>query len=61
MLERAMARLPEHYRLAIRMRHEEGWSFERMAEVLGGSPEAARKIWARAIERLRDELGPTLP
>jgi RNA polymerase sigma-70 factor (ECF subfamily) len=51
----ALARLPEEYRQVIRLRYEEGRSFEDVGRIMGRSPDAARKLWARAMERLRVE------
>lgn len=55
-LERALARLPENYRLAIEYRHRDNLDFAALGDRLGVSADAARKLWARAIDRLRDEL-----
>jgi RNA polymerase sigma-70 factor, ECF subfamily len=57
-LRAAMLGLPEHYRQVIQWHHQERLSFEAIAERIGSSSEAARKIWARALLRLREELGP---
>jgi RNA polymerase sigma-70 factor, ECF subfamily len=54
----ALSHLPEHYRQVIEWHHREGLPFPAIAERLGISPEAARKIWARALLRLREALGP---
>jgi RNA polymerase sigma-70 factor (ECF subfamily) len=54
-LERALARLPEVYRRVVVLRYHEGRSFEEIGGLMGRSPEAARKLWARAMERLRQE------
>jgi RNA polymerase sigma-70 factor, ECF subfamily len=55
-LTRAVNRLPEDYRRAIMLRYWEHRSFEEIGRTLGRSAEAARKLWARAIERLELEL-----
>jgi RNA polymerase sigma-70 factor (ECF subfamily) len=55
-LEGALARLPEHYRQAIVLRHQEALSFEQMAAQMDRSPEAVRKLWARAVQLLQREL-----
>ena len=55
-LHEALARLPEDYRRVIALRHQEGRSFEEIGESMQRSPEAARKLWARAVERLQHEL-----
>jgi RNA polymerase sigma-70 factor, ECF subfamily len=53
---RAMDRLPEDYRLVLTWRYWEGRSFEDIAAALGRSPNAARKLWARAVELFEQEL-----
>lgn len=55
-IERALARLPADYRTAIVMRHQLHRSFAEIGAALNRSPEAARKVWARAIEALQVEL-----
>jgi RNA polymerase sigma-70 factor (ECF subfamily) len=57
LLEQALARLPEHYRDAVTWRHQEQLPWDEIGRRLGCSAEAARKIWSRAIEQLRRELG----
>src|SRR5262249_7157283 len=57
-LEDALARLPERYRQAIRLRVEEGLTFEQVGEALGCSAEAARKLWVRAVDLLHKAMGP---
>ncbi len=54
----ALAALPEHYRRVIQWHHQERLPFEAVADRLGISPDAARKLWGRALIRLRDALGP---
>src|SRR5262245_46125324 len=55
-LLRALERLPEDYRQVLRLRHEEERSFQEIADVMGRSPNAVHKLWARAVERLQQEL-----
>jgi RNA polymerase sigma-70 factor, ECF subfamily len=55
-LARAVSSLPDHYREAIRLRHQENCSFEEMGRRMGRSAEAARKVWARGVEQLREHL-----
>jgi RNA polymerase sigma-70 factor (ECF subfamily) len=55
----AVDQLPEHYRDVVRLRHQEGLSFEEIGARTGRSAEAARKVWARAVQLLRERLGPT--
>jgi RNA polymerase sigma-70 factor (ECF subfamily) len=57
-LDRALARLPEHYRQVVLMRHREGLSFEAIGQRLERSGEAVRKLWARAVEQLQEILEP---
>ena len=54
-LRRALERLPEEYRQVVCLRFDEDRSFEEIGELTGRSPNAARKVWARAMERLRLE------
>lgn len=55
-LRDAMALLSPEHRLVIELRNLEGWSFDEIAEKLNRSPDAARKLWARAIQKLSEEL-----
>lgn len=55
-LKAAMDRLPEDYRAILRLRYEDGLAFDEIAARLGRTPEAARKLWARAVARLQTEL-----
>jgi RNA polymerase sigma-70 factor, ECF subfamily len=52
----AIDRLPGHYRDAILLRHRDGMSYAEIGEKLGRTPEAVRKLWARAIELLQELL-----
>jgi RNA polymerase sigma-70 factor (ECF subfamily) len=56
-LQRAVGRLPEAYREVIRLRYREDLSFEEIAERMQRSVAAVRKLWARAVERLKEDLG----
>lgn len=55
-LQLALARLPEEYRQVILLRYQEESSFEEIGRQMSRSPNAARKLWLRAIERLQREL-----
>src|SRR5262249_23617082 len=46
-LHEAIDRLPDDYRSVLRARYEQGQSFEAIAEQMGRSREAVRKLWAR--------------
>jgi RNA polymerase sigma-70 factor (ECF subfamily) len=55
-LRTALARLSEADRQVIELRSLRGLSFVEMGEQLSKSAEAARKQWARAVDRLTREL-----
>ena len=57
-LQAALGRLPEDYRRVITLRYQEQLPFEEIGRLLQRSPDAARKLWARAVERLHEELDP---
>jgi RNA polymerase sigma-70 factor, ECF subfamily len=52
----ALRRLPPEYAQVIQLRTFAGLPFDRVGQALGRSSEAVRKLWARAIERLANEL-----
>lgn len=52
----ALERLPPDYRQVLLLRHQEERSFEEIAEVMGRSANAVHKLWARAVERMQQEL-----
>jgi RNA polymerase sigma-70 factor, ECF subfamily len=52
----AMDRLPESYRAILRLRHEDGLGFDEIAKRMERTPEAVRKLWARAVYRLQQEV-----
>ena len=54
-LQRALARLPEDYRRVVVLRYREERSFAEIGMLMDRSADAARKLWARAMERLREE------
>jgi RNA polymerase sigma-70 factor (ECF subfamily) len=55
-LRQALERLPVDYRTVLRLRYDDGLAFDAIGARMGRSPEAARKLWARAIERLQQEM-----
>jgi RNA polymerase sigma-70 factor (ECF subfamily) len=57
-LEAALNRLPERHRTVVLWRHDERLGFEAIGTRLGISADAARKLWARALLRLKQVLGP---
>jgi RNA polymerase sigma-70 factor (ECF subfamily) len=56
-VERAFRRLPEQYRAVLQLRQRDQHAFEEIGKMLDCTPDAARKLWARAVERLRQEIG----
>jgi RNA polymerase sigma-70 factor (ECF subfamily) len=55
-LQKALERLPEDYRLVITLRYLEKCSFEEVGLRLNRTPNAARLLWLRAIDRIKHEL-----
>jgi RNA polymerase sigma-70 factor (ECF subfamily) len=53
----ALKQLPDDYRQVILLRYEERHSFEEIGRLLQRTPNAARMLWLRAVERLKKELG----
>lgn len=58
-LERALLRLPEHYRQVLLLRTWEELTFAQIGARLCCSAEAARKLWGRAVEELSLVVGPS--
>jgi RNA polymerase sigma-70 factor (ECF subfamily) len=56
---RALERLPEEYRQVVTWRSYDRLPFDEIGRRLGRSPEAARKLWVRAVEQLQQELATT--
>ncbi len=54
-LHQALARLPEDYERVIRLRYEEGQSFDDIGRAMNLTANAARKLWLRAVKRLQAE------
>jgi RNA polymerase sigma-70 factor (ECF subfamily) len=57
LFESALARLPDHYREIITLRHRERLPFDKIARQLDITPDTARQRWLRAIQHLQKELG----
>lgn len=55
-LSHAVERLPDDYRLVVHLRFREGRSFDAIAKTMQRSPNAVRKLCARAIEALHKKL-----
>jgi RNA polymerase sigma-70 factor (ECF subfamily) len=56
MVQAAIRRLPTPFCDVIYLRHREHRSFAEIGERLGRTPDAARKLWQRAVEWLAEEL-----
>ncbi len=57
----ALSHLPDHYQEVVIWHQRQRLTFEEIGRRRGISTEAARKIWTRALGRLRKELGPFHP
>jgi RNA polymerase sigma-70 factor (ECF subfamily) len=57
LLADTLGQLPEDYREVIILRHLEGLRFPEVARRMGRSTEAVKKLWARALDRVRRTLG----
>lgn len=55
-VEAALAALPEDYRRVIYLRNRDHLSFSEVARVMKRSEDAVQKLWARAIQLLRETL-----
>jgi RNA polymerase sigma-70 factor, ECF subfamily len=55
-LLRALDRLPEDYRRVMLLRYQKELTFEEIGRQMRRSADAARMLWARALERLKHEL-----
>lgn len=56
LLNGALLRLPDYFREVILLRHRENLSFVEIGRLLNKGEDAVRKTWARAIQRLQEEL-----
>lgn len=54
-------RVPADYQTVLRLRYWDGLTFPQIAERIGRTDEAARKLWYRALARLNAELQATPP
>jgi RNA polymerase sigma-70 factor (ECF subfamily) len=55
LIQQALERLPDDYRLVILLRYQEERSFEDIGRMMELTPNAARKLWLRAVKRLQQE------
>ncbi len=61
-MDDALARLPQHYREAVRYRHHDELPWDEIGLRMRCSADAARMVWSRAIRQLKKEManhGPT--
>jgi RNA polymerase sigma-70 factor (ECF subfamily) len=58
LIQGTLKRLPEDYQRVIRLRYEEGRTFEEIGPLMGRTANAVRLLWLRAIERVKQELRP---
>jgi RNA polymerase sigma-70 factor (ECF subfamily) len=54
-LDEILDQLPEDYRQVLHLRHREECSFAEIAQRMNRTANAARKLWARAVERFQQE------
>jgi RNA polymerase sigma-70 factor (ECF subfamily) len=57
LLAEALQQLPADYRDVIILRYLEDLTFPAVARRMGRTPDAIKKLWARALARLRNALG----
>jgi RNA polymerase sigma factor (sigma-70 family) len=58
-LSAGLDRLSERHQQVLRLRYQEGMTFGQIGSALGCSSEAARKLWARAVDQLQRVLPPS--
>jgi len=56
LLANALATLPEDYREVLILRHLEGLSFPEVAQRMERTLDSVKKLWTRALERLRGSM-----
>ena len=60
-LEEAIQQLPPRYEQVIRLRNELKLSFAEVAVAMSCSPDAAQKLWTRAVKQLSRTLNSDAP
>jgi len=55
-LAKVLLRLSDDHRTVLHLRYWEGLSFPEIGARVGRSPDAVRKLWYRAVERLQEEM-----
>lgn len=56
LVDRAISQLPLDFQEVLRLRYRDELTFEQIGERIGRSAEATRKLWSRAIMRMRRHL-----
>ena len=56
-LQLALAQLPENQQRALNMRYLNDWSFEKIAQELGSSPQGVRQWVSRGLRKIKDLMG----
>jgi len=56
-VNRVLEELPARYVQVILLHSRDGRTFEEIGRLLGKTPEAARKLWERAVKELQTRLG----
>lgn len=56
LLAAAMGQLSTDHQTVLRLRYWEGLSFVEIGDRMSRSPDAVRKLWYRAVERLQEEM-----
>ena len=56
LLEKAIDRLPDDYRTVMSLRYQDALPFNEIGRRLGRSADAVRMLWARAVDRLKQEI-----
>ena len=60
-LESAMQKLPKHYRQVIQLRNWEELTFVEIAKRMDSTEDSVRKLWARALLRIQQEIAQEFP
>jgi RNA polymerase sigma-70 factor, ECF subfamily len=55
-LDKAVERLPDHYKEVVRLRNSDNRSFEEIGCKIGRTAEGVRKLWRRALAELNHQL-----